>query len=246
MLPSKYTIAAPTDGDPHRWKQLLDSFEKNTVHPERFNWIILDNFNAWNHSFIEEKKWLESLGCDVDHAVPNSRMSLARAWDSSLQCSKTHWTFLINDDIVFNPRWDEQWELIKNNQPLFDMFLLCEPYNWSGFVVNKNWYNKFAWMLNKPQFPAGYYEDDYIYLEMADYYTCKTKKDVYTKAIYCVPFNLGFGLFEHKHIPPASFANKWDKMANFKAFSKYWTEVHPGYPDGIEAKDGKYYVRAGN
>lgn len=244
---SKYSIIVPTDGDPARWKQLITSYYTNTKNPKNFSWIIIDNNNAWKNDFQIIKDSLLSIGSDVEVCKLDPRVGLMDCWNIGLTKSinkNRDWSFIINDDIVFEINWDQQWEAIKDNSNE-NIMLLCHPYNWSGFAVNKDWYNEWHWMFDDIDWPAAYYEDDFIYLEMAYYHRLKTKAEIYGNKgpICCVPYRYSIRLFEHKHIPPSRFANKWDKEANKKVFNQYWREVSPDWEKSIEAKDGKCYVR---
>lgn len=245
MSINNYTIVVPTDGDPARWKQLIDSFAENTMYPGDFSFLIIDNKNAWSNDFELVKSSLESLHTDVQIQRWPQRVSLMDCWYNGIRWSRTDWTFLINDDIVFEKGWDITWETIFQNNQLEKIFLCCDPYNWSGFAVSKKWLDEWSWLFTRINWPAAYYEDDFIYLEMADKYKCKTKAEVYGNdgPICSIPFRFNTRLFEHKHIPPSQFANRWDKAANKAVFKKYWREVSPDWEGAIEAKDGRYYIR---
>ena len=156
--------------------------------------------------------------------------------------SETDWTCIVNDDIHYERCWDDQFRKLVEKKPEFDIFLLCHPYNWSGFAVNRRFVAQYPFRL---EFPEGYYEDDDIYLRVAYRNHRKNKNEVYTKDIYCLPYNesrKGAPRRLFKHVPihskqESEFHNRWDDQANLKVFLKYWAMTNPSVRGAIQSKN---------
>jgi hypothetical protein len=147
------------------------------------------------------------------------------------------WILICNDDCVpTRPLEQEIWGLL--NSTSHKMFLLCHPNGFSGFLLNKKFWEDMG--MFRDEFPEGYYEDDDWFLRVA-LNTNSTREEVMKYYIFSFYDNYGFSLFKHKPNPEVS-SKKWNKHANKLVFDKYWREVPPKTMGSIENKGGKWYV----
>lgn len=252
----KFTLVIPTNADWNRLRPMADSLLVNTAQKKLLQVIIVDNCNTNHHDlrpFMDELRAGWSVrGGDPDDIIlvkAPYRLGLTSVWHYGFSHARTDWVCIVNDDIHYEHCWDDQFRKLTRKKPNYDAFLLCHPYNWSGFAVCHRFVAEYPFRL---EFPEGYYEDDDIYLRVALRNRWTRKTQVYRNegGIYCLPFNEKTkegqprGLF--KHVPihtkeKSKFHNPWNEQANFAVFSKYWTQVAPGTPGGIECKDGRWW-----
>jgi len=243
----KFTLAIPTNADWNRLNSMKMSLISNTAEPENVKVIFIDNCNTNNHNmdtwFREfQDRWAERNGQASLIKLPE-RVGLTTAWKACTDESKTEWTCITNDDLYFMPAWDTTFKELVERKQEHDIFLLCNPYNWSGFAVNKKFIQDFPW---RTEFPEGYFEDDDIYLRVASANNLHKKSEIYTKAIYNLPYVESRYCFEHRPVHSkndSKFHRGWDGPLNKQFFDQWWQEVTPKFPGAIENKNGKYFVK---
>ena len=241
------TVAIPTNADWQRLEYLENSI-CNTFDQEHVKFVFIDNCNTFGHDM---KPWIEKVQKQyrgkIELLVLKERVGLTTAWKAATDHSDTDWTILANDDIYFNPSWDLNFKRLATHEaPGFGIYLLCHPYNWSGFAVNKDFVERFPW---RTEFPAGYHEDNDLYLRVASAYCYTAKSDIYSKAIYCLPYVTNGREYCFTHSTDnadskrSTHYTRWDQKANQLIFHKYWRQCHPTTPGAIENKNGNYFVR---
>lgn len=247
----KITLAIPTNADMARLEKLKYHITKQTFAQEMVDVLIIDNGNTFGRD-------LTSYLLSVQKAYRGSvtlltlpeRVGLTSAWKAATDASLTDWTVLVNDDTYFMPAWDATFIELINRETTYDCYLLCEPYNWSGFAVNKKFIKEFPW---RTEFPAGYHEDDDLFLRVASARGLAKKSEVYSKEIYCLPYNESSTegkprhCFSHEQGNDKSKKSKdytrWNDQANLNIFNKYWQEVSADTPGAIENKNERYFLR---
>ena len=241
----KITLAIPTNADWRRLNKTRQSIVSNTFTPMDVNIVIVDNGNTFGHDLTQ---WVNELQADyrgtVKLEVMPKRAGLTTAWKCCTDTSNTEWTVIINDDTYLMPAWDETFRQLLNKEPGHGCYLLCHPYNWSGFAVSRDFIQEFPW---RTEFPEGYHEDDDLYLRVAQARGFTTKSEVYTKAIYCLPFATGLTQYCFTHSSDnaeskkSEYYTRWNQQANARVFHKYWRRVAAGTPGAIENKNGQYF-----
>jgi hypothetical protein len=241
----KITLAIPTNADWERLNRTKQSLVQNTAEPENVDVIFVDNRNTFGHDmqpFVDSVQ--EEYRGSVKLVCMPLRCGLTTAWKWCTDSSSTDWTVITNDDIYFMPGWDTKFRDLLKKEPGFGLYLLCHPYNWSGFAVHTSFVEEFPW---RTEFPAGYHEDNDIYLRVATARGLTTKSEIYTKAIYCLPFATSppqycFQHLHHTETQKSKFYTRWNEEANLKVFTKYWRQCAKWTPGAIENKNGHYYT----
>lgn len=244
----KITLAIPTNADWERLNRTRQSILKTTINPQVVDIIIVDNGNTFGHDMTEwVNEFKESYRGYVELYKMPKRAGLTTAWKWCTDMSMTDWTVIINDDTSLTLGWDVIFRNLLEKEPNHDIYLLCHPFNWSGFAVNRAFVKEFPW---RTEFPEGYYEDNDIYLRVATARGLTKKSEIYTKAIYCLPYvtegqptKFCFTHAQDNAISKRSpHYTRWNSAANLRVFNKYWRRRSPGTPNAIEMKDGNYYV----
>ena len=242
---NKITVAIPTNADWARLDRMKQSLVSNTAEPENVDIIFVDNRNTFGHDmqpFVDsiQKDYLGS----VRLVCMPLRQGLTTAWKACTDASRTKWTVITNDDVYFMPAWDTTFKTLIEKEPSHELYLLCHPYNWSGFAVNRAFVEEFPW---RTEFPAGYHEDNDLYLRIATARNLFKKSDIYTEAIYCLPFATDppeycFQHLHHTETEKSPHYTRWDEEANLAVFNKYWRRCPKFEKGAIENKNGQYFV----
>jgi hypothetical protein len=248
----KVTLTIPTNADWRRLDRTRESIIANTFDPSLVDIVIVDNGNTFGYDMSE---WVEGFNQEyrgsVRLEIMEERGGLTTAWKRCTDASNTEWTVITNDDTTFMPAWDKIFrDILKEHgtdtgHSAYAIYLLCHPYNWSGFAVHRSFLEEFPWNL---EFPSGYHEDDELYLRVATARGFTKKSEVYSKAIYCLPYVTNGRRYCFTHSTDNSDSKRsahytrWDQKANQLVFHKHWRQCHSNTPGAIENKNGSYYV----
>ena len=241
----KVTLAIPTNADWRRLDKTRESIIANTANPKLVDIVIVDNGNTFGYDMSD---WVSGFNNEyagsVRLEVIDKRGGLTTAWKRCTDVSKTEWTVITNDDTTFMPLWDQIFrDLIKKDLG-HEIYLLCHPYNWSGFAIHPSFLEKFPW---RTEFPSGYHEDDDIYLRVATAHSLTKKSEVYSGPIYCLPYVTEGREYCFTHSTDnadskrSAHYTRWDQRANAVVFHKYWQQVAANTPGAIENKNGMFF-----
>lgn len=238
------TIAVPTTGHREKLDALWESYLNTTrdMHKVHWTWIYNPLLDDTAMQYANDIRHHDGGYGTVDEIRLSHRVGLCAAWDMAIKCKPTDWIVLLNDDCIFGHEWQMEFDKLIRDHSGFDIYLLCEPYNWSGFAVNTRWYKEFGEVLKPFDYIEGYWEDNDIYLTMAAAKGLRTKDEIYRKLIYCVPYNHeGFGLFTHKPWHGKAGNRRWNDQINKAVFDQRWVQSAEDDPLAIELKNGTWW-----
>lgn len=236
----KVSLIVPTNGMIQRLSAFFDSF-RNTMYPNDAELILIDNANEHKLGFAGlVDDWRRTYRANIRLITLPKATGLTKMWDLGAKEASNNWMMFLNDDILFTKNWDIKFQLMVEQNYGINIYLLCNPYGWSGWGCNRNFLKEFPF---RTEFPGIYFEDDDIYLRVAHANNLKTKHDVYHGPIYDQFTRDGESLFIHKHIndPKRNIFLE----GNEKMFRKLWIKCSPNDPDAIQGKNGRdYYKKA--
>lgn len=233
-----YSVFTVTNWDRREFtKRFLKEMSKNT-DLYRSPLTIVENGDGSGEDF---KTWLinETGIRDFQFHEMKERHGLATIWNWCMLIAVYANVVICNDDCVPNGRWEDKLDLVVEKLP-HKMFLLCHPNGFSGFCLDRSFWQKHNYF--NYDFPEGYYEDDDWFLKVGFQEGCANKQEIFQKYIFSYYDNYGESLFLHvPHFGPLG-NRKWDKKANKAVFDHFWIEVAPGTKGAIENKGGKWYI----
>lgn len=226
------SVTIVTDGRMKCLENLRQSFNDNTAYPERMDLMLIDNKNSNGVDLVD---FAEGFKCNSFLFELYERLPLASAWNYSVDHAAFPWVAVLNDDIIFKPGWDKIF--FDNITPEIDMYCICQPNSFSGFVINRRLWKDLKF---REEYTSGGYEDEDYFLSLAHKYGCRTSKETFTKAI-----KLFYGddcLLKHVPIVDKQ-RKKWDFSENEKVFSKYWKKSSESNIDSVQGKNGNWYEK---
>lgn len=216
-----FTVAVATPGRVDSLKLLKESFNVATSESNKIEFIFMDNANQFS---LDLSNWLNDLNVGKKRFIRNENgQSVAQFWHRFIELAEHDWVLLVNDDVLFTPKWDRELEKLILDNPDFGMFLLCLPQQFSGFAINKEFYRKYGPF--RQEYPRGGWEDIDFFLTVTLKTGCRNRKEVYSRHIYPADRIKGGPLIQHHIIHDSKYRRSWNHAINFRVFEKYWERV---------------------
>jgi len=229
-----FTVAVATPGRIDSLELLKKSFNETTSKPNRIEFIFIDNANTFD---LDLSDWLDDLNAEKKRFIKNeTSQSVAQFWHRFIVIAEYNWVILVNDDVLFTSKWDKRLEGLISDNPSFGMFLMCLPQQFSGFAINKEFYEKYGPF--RQEYPRGGWEDIDFFMTVALKAGCKSRKEIYDQCIYPADGLEGGPLIKHHILRDSKYRRSWNHAMNFRVFEKYWERVD-ALEGAIWTHDGK-------